>query len=138
MKLELNSCRLRIPAHSHTCCKHQQLKSNILTENCKRYLELVRCCYLFLVQPSFSLKQCWQQKENALLSLQIHQQFLLLVSLCLFSQNRERFERLYKKEGYILGCCFLEASLSRHFASNFPCSANQHIDNVAQFCGFRF
>ena len=75
--------------------KQEQLKSKILTENCKRNLELVRLCYMFLVQPPFSLKQFWQQKENALLSLQIHQQFLLLVSLCLFSQNRERFERLF-------------------------------------------
>ena len=119
--------------------KQEQLKSKILTENCKRNLELVRLCYMFLVQPPFSLKQFWQQKENALLSLQIHQQFLLLVSLCLFSLRTEKdLKDFFKKEGYIPGCCFLEASLSRHFACHFPPCAYQHIDNVAQFCGSGF
>ena len=87
--------------------KQEQLKSKILTENCKRNLELVRLCYKFLVQPSFSLKQFWQQKENALLSLQIHQQFLLLEA-CVYSLRTEKdFKDFFKKEGYIRGCCFL-------------------------------
>ena len=87
--------------------KQEQLKSKILTENCKRNLELVRLCYMFLVQPSFSLKQFWQQKENALLSLQIHQQFLLLEA-CVYSLRAEKdLKDFFKKEGYIRGCCFL-------------------------------
>ena len=138
MKLEHNSCMLRIPVHLYTSCKHWQLRSKFLTENCKRNLELVRLCYMFLVQPSFSLKQFWQQKENALLSLQIHQQFLLLASLWNFLRTEKDLKDFFKKEGYIPGYCFLEASLSRHFACHFPPCAYQHIDNVAQFCGFGF
>ena len=136
--LELNSCRLRMQAQPIIFCNQEQLNLKILTENWKRKLKLVRQCYFFLVQPSFSLQQCWQQKKIVLPSLSNPSTMFALLKIVLSLRTEKEFERLFSREGYIHGLCFLEPTLSIYFTSHFSRCAYQHISHVAYFCGFRF
>ena len=102
--LELNSCRLRMQAQPIIFCNQEQLKLKILTENWKRKLKLVRQCYFFLVQPSFSLQQCWQQKKMFYLRFQTHQQCLLSLRLWCLSEQKKNLKDFFLGKDIYMVC----------------------------------
>ena len=77
-------------------------------------------------------------KKIVLPSLSNPSTMFALLKIVLSLRTEKEFERLFSREGYIHGLCFLEPTLSIYFTSHFSRCAYQHISHVAYFCGFRF